>query len=73
MRDPVPEERVVWDVHGAWCSTHGEHPSQKSQLYKTDRGNTVVVAMVINPYELYFLRACLEENFSVTNYKFIVR
>ena len=77
MRDPMPGEGGIWDVRGAWCRTHWECPNQKSQpdqLYKTDhRVNTVVVAMVINHYELYFLMACLEENCSVINDKFIVR
>lgn len=26
----VPGEGRIWDVHGAWCSTPWERPSQKS-------------------------------------------
>lgn len=37
------------------------------------RVNMVAVAIVINHYELYLLRSCLEENYSVINYKFVVR
>lgn len=59
-----------------WGAAHtGNAPARNPKLINQTRlirENTVVIAMVINHYGLYFLRASLEGKYSVINYKFNV-